>query len=200
MTKYNFQNTKHFATAGRMDQCPSDNLPEIVMAGRSNVGKSSLINALCGSRSLARVSQSPGKTRLLLYFLVDRSFYLTDLPGYGYARASKETIKTFSQLADSYLASDRPIALVLLLADVRHGPTDQDIQLIDYLEHNDLPYLVVFSKADKLSRMQARNRVSEYLKDERMPEDLPYVVVSSHSKNGIEELRDLLSMAVESFG
>lgn len=183
-----------------MDQCPSDNLPEIVMAGRSNVGKSSLINALCGSRSLARVSQSPGKTRLLLYFLVDRSFYLTDLPGYGYARASKETIKTFSQLADSYLASDRPIALVLLLADVRHGPTDQDIQLIDYLEHNDLPYLVVFSKADKLSRMQARNRVSEYLKDERMPEDLPYVVVSSHSKNGIEELRDLLSMAVESFG
>lgn len=199
MAKFNFQNSKHEATAGRLAQCPQDGRPEIVFAGRSNVGKSSLINALCQSRSLARVSQSPGKTRLLLYFSVDNSFYLTDLPGYGYARASKETIAEFSGLADAYFSADRPIALVLLLADIRRGATEQDVQLIDYLEHHDLPYLVVFSKADKLSRAQIRRQLDLYRQDERLPEDLPFLTVSSHKKEGIAELRDVIEACVSDY-
>lgn len=196
MRNYNFQNTRHTAAAGRLEQCPEDGLPEIIMAGRSNVGKSSLINALCNSRSLARVSQNPGKTRLLLYFMVDRAFYLTDLPGYGYAKASKEAIRDFSALADSYLNSERNIALVLVLSDIRHGPSDQDIAMIDYLEHHDLPYLLVLSKSDKLSRAAENRRIEEITSDPSLPRDLPCLAVSSHKKKGLDELRRLITSAV----
>lgn len=199
MNTFNFQNTVHKYTAGRPDQCPSDGLPEIVMAGRSNVGKSSLINALCNSRSLARVSQNPGKTRLLLYFEVDKSFYLTDLPGYGYARASRETIRDFSALADGYLSAERPIALILLLADIRRGPTEQDVQMIEYMEHYDLPYLLVFSKTDKLSKAQLQRQLRLFADDERFPDDFPYITVSSAKRTNIDLLREIISDAVRDY-
>ncbi len=200
MSRFNFQNTEHKTSAARLEDCPQDGLPEIVMAGRSNVGKSTLINALCGKKSLARVSQNPGKTRLLLYFETDGAFYLTDLPGYGYAKASKEAIESFSSLADAYFSADRPIALVLLLADIRRGVTDQDAQLTAYLEHYDIPYLLVFTKIDKLSKAQVRRQLQLIAQDDRLPEDFPSITLSSRSGEGIKELRGIISEAVLLFG
>lgn len=189
MALINFQNTLHYATAGSLDQCPQEGIPEVVLAGRSNVGKSSLINALANKRNLARVSQTPGKTRLVLYFLVDQQFFLTDLPGYGYAKASKEKITEFSRLADDYLTSDRPIALVLVLLDIRHDPTEEDQMIIDYLEHHEIPYVLVLNKADKFSKAQADRQVASFRAKGLLPENKPYFVVSASGKQGLAALQ-----------
>ncbi len=193
MPRFNFQNTKHTHTAGRLDQCPQDGLPEVVLAGRSNIGKSSLINALTNSKTMARVSQSPGKTRLVLYFEVDNAFYLTDLPGYGYARASQEVVEKINRLADDYLTSDRPIALTLVLIDIRHGATEQDLMLMDWLEHNDISYLLVLNKADKLSKAQIHRQVQAFKQNGSIPAGVPYFVVSTTKRSGIDEIRQAIS-------
>jgi GTP-binding protein len=193
VAKFNFENTKHAYTAGRLDQCPEDGKWEIVLAGKSNVGKSSLVNALTGQKKLARVSQSPGKTRLILYFEVDKAFYLTDLPGYGFAKASKSEIAQFNSLADDYLNADRPIALVLVLIDSRRGPEEADLALIDWLIHQGMPYLIVFSKADKLSKSQMNAQVFAWEKEGRLPDHVPYIAISSSKKIGLEELRIYIS-------
>lgn len=193
MSVYNFQNARLTCTAGFLEQCPVDDIPEVVLAGRSNVGKSSLINALTNSRNLARVSQSPGKTRLVLYFQVDRAFYLTDLPGYGYARASQAEQEKFNQLADRYLTSGRPIALVLLLVDIRLGPTAQDQQLMEWLEHGGIEYLLVLSKADKFSKAQISKKIQEYTEAGLLPQHVPFVPISSSKRDGIKQLQELIT-------
>ncbi|NCC82721.1 MAG: YihA family ribosome biogenesis GTP-binding protein [Clostridia bacterium] len=193
MSVYNFQNARLTCTAGFLEQCPVDDIPEVVLAGRSNVGKSSLINALTNSRNLARVSQSPGKTRLVLYFQVDRAFYLTDLPGYGYARASQAEQEKFNQLADRYLTSGRPIALVLLLVDIRLGPTAQDQQLMEWLEHEGIEYLLVLSKADKFSKAQISKKIQEYTEAGLLPQHVPFVPISSSKRDGIKQLQELIT-------
>ena len=193
MSVYNFQNARLTCTAGFLEQCPVDDIPEVVLAGRSNVGKSSLINALTNSRNLARVSQSPGKTRLVLYFQVDRAFYLTDLPGYGYARASQAEQEKFNQLADRYLTSGRPIALVLLLVDIRLGPTAQDQQLMAWLEHEGIEYLLVLSKADKFSKAQISKKIQEYTEAGLLPQHVPFVPISSSKRDGIKQLQELIT-------
>ena len=193
MSVYNFQNARLTCTAGFLEQCPVDDIPEVVLAGRSNVGKSSLINALTNSRNLARVSQSPGKTRLVLYFQVDRAFYLTDLPGYGYARASQAEQEKFNQLADRYLTSGRPIALVLLLVDIRLGPTAQDQQLMEWLEHEGIEDLLVLSKADKFSKAQISKKIQEYTEAGLLPQHVPFVPISSSKRDGIKQLQELIT-------
>ena len=148
----NFRNTRFLALAAKISQCPDSDLPEIVISGKSNVGKSSLINALADNKKLARVSQSPGKTRAVVYFNVDRKLLIADLPGYGYARVSKELKESFSKLADEYFTSGREFNLILHLIDIRHDPSKDDIAMIEYMNANSLPYFVVFTKCDKLSQ------------------------------------------------
>ncbi|NJP41598.1 ribosome biogenesis GTP-binding protein YsxC [Oscillospiraceae bacterium HV4-5-C5C] len=143
----------HFIKAVRQEnELPQDGLPEIVLAGRSNVGKSSLVNALSGQR-LSRVSQTPGKTQQILYFRVGTDFYLTDLPGYGYTKA-KDARQGFSGFVDRYFSLDRPIHAVALLLDLRLLPSAQDLQMLSYLAEKALPAIVILTKGDKLSRSQ----------------------------------------------
>ena len=178
--------------ATQLDQCPQDGLPEIIFAGRSNVGKSSLINSLARQKNLARVSQTPGKTRQLLFFKMNNAFYLTDLPGYGYAKASKTERQRFNELTDTYLNSGRPFAAVLLLMDIRRDPTEDDLMMIEYLNHQDYPYALVLTKADKLSRMQRLEKIRKLKVQLQVPEDFPLFAISNTKQEGISDLRKYL--------
>ena len=184
----NFRNTRFLALAASLSQCPESDLPEIVMSGKSNVGKSSLINALADNKKLARVSQTPGKTRAVIYFNVDRKLLIADLPGYGYAKVAKELKEGFSKLADDYFTTGRRYDLVLHLIDIRHDPSKEDVAMLEYMNANDIPYFVVFTKCDKFSRQQLRNRLAELSKIYDFKEGANVFTVSSTAKQGISEL------------
>ncbi len=185
----NFRKTRFISVAADLAQCPVSDLPEIVLSGRSNVGKSSLINALADNRQLAKISSTPGKTRLIIYFNVDEKLLLTDLPGYGFAQVSQQTRVAFSALADRYLESGRPIALVLHLLDIRHDPSIQDLQMIEWLKSRNLESFVILSKSDKLSRSQALRRRKEIAAAIGVDQPGSLIILSAQNKTGIDELR-----------
>ena len=187
------------AMAANLDQCPQDGLPEIVMAGRSNVGKSSLINSLARKKNLARVSQTPGKTRHVLYFKMNDKFYLTDLPGYGYARVSMTERERFNELTDTYLNAGRPFAAVMLLMDIRRDPTEDDLMMIEFLNHQSYHYGLVLTKADKMSRMQRRNRIRDVQGKLPVPDDFPMFAVSNTKQEGINDLRRFILETAASY-
>lgn len=145
----NTQNAVLKITAGKACQFPNDGLPQIALSGRSNVGKSSLVNALLGRKSFARTSASPGKTITLNFYEIDRKFYLVDLPGYGYARRSAGSRRVWAELTNDYLEAGMACA-VLQLIDLKVGPTQDDILMLEWLNANAVPYLVVATKSDKL--------------------------------------------------
>ena len=152
--KYNIHLAELAMTLGATSAFPRDSRPEIVLSGRSNVGKSSLINTLLGRKSLARTSSAPGKTITINYYAIDQKFYLVDLPGYGYAKRSKDSQRQWSALTERFFLqnpSADAIRLVLQLVDVRTGPTEDDRMMIDFLRRSGLPFLVIATKADKLS-------------------------------------------------
>ena len=147
------QKSQGYIAAASAKQFPSPSRREIAFAGRSNVGKSTLINALSKRRNLARTSKTPGKTRLVFFYETERAdLYFVDLPGYGYAKASRDELTSFSRVTDDYFKSGRPIGVVLLLIDIRRGFGDLDLQMLDYLCHFNIAWQVVLTKADKLSR------------------------------------------------
>lgn len=132
-------------------QYPKGNLPEIVLVGKSNVGKSSFVNTLCNRKNLARTSNSPGKTRQINFYNIDEKFYLVDLPGYGYSKMSKEE-KVFSgKFIEEYLSKRENISLIILVLDIRHKPTDDDMLMYKYIASTNLPFMVVTNKADKIA-------------------------------------------------
>ena len=131
-------------------QYPKDQLPEIAVAGRSNVGKSSFINSLLSRKGLARTSSKPGKTRTINFFLIDDKFYLVDVPGYGYAKVSKQERNKWGQMMDEYFTQRESLQLTVLLVDARHDPSELDIQMYEFLKHYGLPVLVVATKCDKI--------------------------------------------------
>ncbi|MBQ7377568.1 MAG: YihA family ribosome biogenesis GTP-binding protein [Clostridia bacterium] len=178
-------------SAGNLRQFPSDVRPQIAFSGRSNVGKSSLLNTLLGRKSLARVSSSPGKTLTVNFYDIDGKIYFVDLPGYGFAKRSADTKSSFSEVTDAYFTKNPmrdQISLILQLVDVRIGPTDDDKMMISYLESTGLPFLVVATKADKLSKT-ATEQAIEAIKA-ALPElpDLTVIPFSSVSRIGKEEV------------
>ncbi len=184
-----FRKMRHITVAADISECPDTDLPEIVLAGRSNSGKSSLINALADRSDLARVSSTPGKTRLVVYFGIDGQLLLADLPGYGFAQASKRVIRSLSGLADRYFQSGRPIRLAIVLLDIRHPPTDGDRMMLDFLTSRSIPFIPVFNKADKLSRAQCVQHLSErraWLSQNGFHVDS--FAISTQSKEGISAL------------
>ena len=189
--KLNVNNSNIAMTVGNAKQFPRDPKPEIALSGRSNVGKSSLINTLLGRKSLARVSSSPGKTITINYYNVDGKLYLVDLPGYGYAKRSLQSKKSWSSLTEDYFLknpSSDAIKLVVQLIDIRTGPTEDDIMMINWLISRDVPFTVVATKTDKLSKTQLSNALDElnenYFKDTGI-EIIPF---SSLTREGKDEL------------
>lgn len=180
-------------SAGRTDQFPKDAVPQIAFSGRSNVGKSSLINCLLGRKSLARVSGTPGKTVTINFYDVDKKLFLVDLPGYGYARRSGEKRQVFSSLTDSYFTAnplgDR-LRLVVQLVDSRVGPTDDDTMMMQWLLDNGIPFIVALTKADKLKPRELAeildNLQHEFFRDMSV-EVIPFSSVTREGKDALWE-------------
>jgi GTP-binding protein len=185
--------------ADKMEILPSPSLPEIAFAGRSNVGKSSLINALLGRKSLARISHTPGRTQQLNFFLLGKKFYIVDMPGYGYAAVSKAKIKTWSQLIQDYLKGRVPLKRVFLLIDSRHGLKVTDKAVMEELDKAAVSYQIVLTKTDKASPESLDTlmiSLTETLQNHPAAFPLP-LLTSSHTKEGLDVLREKIADLVE---
>jgi GTP-binding protein len=173
-------------------------LPEVAFLGRSNVGKSSLINAVVGRRALAHTSKTPGKTRMVNVFNVGDRYYLVDLPGYGWARASKPDRRRFHELLQQYLTTRQPLAGAIWLLDVRREPSVEDRQMAELLAERGIPILAAITKADKLGRARRMERTSEILDAVGMTEE-QCVVTSSRTRDGIEQLQEAVAGLVDTW-
>jgi len=191
------KSSEFIISAAGQHQLPTDGLPEIALAGRSNVGKSSLINRMLQRKNLARTSAQPGKTQTLNYYLINGELYFVDFPGYGYARVSKKQRDAWGRLIEQYLRDRRQLKLVLLLVDLRHPPTELDRSMYDWLSHYDIPMCVVATKADKLGR----NQIPKHLKIVRetlgMPKGDPIIAFSSVTGQGREECWQTIRQAID---
>lgn len=184
----------HFViSASKPSEFPAENLPEIAVVGRSNVGKSSLINTLTGQDGLARTSRTPGRTRLVNWFEVDGKFHFVDLPGYGYAEVSRDMRESWRPLIESYLGDRKSLAGVLMLLDVRRGPEEEELDFVPWLEAKKIPIVVALTKADKLPKNKRMLEVVKAKKALGLKRD-PFAV-SSQTGDGIEALyRALLGL------
>ncbi len=183
-----------------VSKCPKEPLPEYAFIGRSNVGKSSLINMLTNNKNLAKTSGRPGKTQLINHFKINNNWFLVDLPGYGYARVSKTTKKVFQKFITQYFEKRKQLVCAFVLVDVRHEPQKIDLEFMQWLGENGIPFCIVFTKADKLKPTVIERNVEIYKKIlletwEQMP---PYFVTSSENKAGKEELLGYIEQVNES--
>ncbi|MEE0845506.1 MAG: ribosome biogenesis GTP-binding protein YihA/YsxC [Eggerthellaceae bacterium] len=190
----NFNKVSFERSFGTSSQLPESTLPEIAFAGRSNVGKSSLINKVFNRKGLAKVSQTPGKTATINFFATDEARFV-DLPGYGYAKVAKSELHRWSELIEGYFNQDRDFALVLSLIDIRHAASDLDETMVGFLIERELPFAVVLTKADKLSKQQQARQRSALAKQLQLPQDTSMVVTSSAKGTGIDEVRRLIEEA-----
>ncbi len=179
---------EYIISAVSAKQYPPENEPEFVLAGRSNVGKSSLINKIVNRKSLARTSSQPGKTQTLNFYHINKAWYFVDLPGYGYARISKEIRATWAKFINDYLELRRQIAGIILIVDIRHTPSADDRALFEWLGHSNIPFLVVATKADKISRGQWSKHKLMIQKGLNTDPEVPVVVFSTQSGVGLAEL------------
>jgi len=177
-------------------QCPGDGLPEVAFIGRSNVGKSSLINMLINRKDLAKISKQPGKTQTINYFNVDQLWYLVDLPGYGYAKISKSKREEWQKMISFYLRNRKPLMCAFVLLDSRHELQEIDKEFIDWLGENQIPFSIVYTKADKISRAEVNKNVRQIQKALlRTWADLPAQFITSSEK--MEGRADLLNYIQE---
>ncbi len=188
----NFHEAEFEKSVGNLIQISNDNLPEIVFSGKSNVGKSSLINKILNRKSLARVSTKPGKTINLNFYNLKKLRFV-DLPGYGYAKVSFSEKKRWSNLVEGYFNLKRNIALVIQIVDFRHPPSELDMQMIEYLYSKDLPFVIVASKSDKLNKTQRAEREKSMQSELGRYKDIPQIIFSSVSGEGIEKIKKLIS-------
>ncbi len=180
------------AVTGRRDQYPPDTMKEIAFAGRSNVGKSSLLNLLTGRKKLAKVSGSPGKTRTINFYLINNEFRIVDLPGYGYAKVAKSMSEDWGRMMDEYFQHRDGLVKVVQLVDIRHDPSKQDVQMYEYLKHYGLDGLVVATKSDKISRNEMQKNMARIRKVLGMSKDDILIPVSALKKTGHEQLLDAM--------
>ncbi len=198
--KINVNNANIALTVGKKQDFPKSQKPQIALSGRSNVGKSSLINTLLGRKNLARVSASPGKTITINYYDIDNKIFLVDLPGYGYAKRSKESKKSWSSLTEDYFInnpSSDALKLVIQLIDVRIGPTDDDILMINWLIDQGVPFTVVATKSDKLSKSQLQKALDDYEENFFAGTEIKPIPFSSVTRDGKDLIWKLISDACE---
>lgn len=177
-----------------VDKCPSDTRHEYAFIGRSNVGKSSLINMLTGHKSLAQTSSKPGKTLLINHFLINDSWYIVDLPGYGYAQRSKESRQSIDKIIRSYILNRMQMTTLFLLIDVRHKPQKIDLEFMQWLGENGVPFAIVFTKLDKLSAAAGKKSISNYCTTllEQWEELPPVFATSSEDRRGRDAILDYI--------
>ena len=188
------------AVAVKPMQYPEPSVPEIAFAGRSNVGKSSLLNLLTRRKNLARVSGSPGKTRTINFYRINDEFRIVDVPGYGYARVSKSESEKWGAMMESYLENREGLLKVIQLVDIRHKPSAQDVQMYDYLKYFNLDGIVVATKADKVSSNQRSKNILEIRKTLGMSKSDKIIPVSALKKSGHEVLLDEIEKLLENYG
>ena len=181
-------------SAPTVGMCPADTKPEYAFIGRSNVGKSSLINMLCNHKGLAKTSATPGKTLLINHFIINNEWYLVDLPGYGFAKRSKSVQQKLDQMIRSYILMREQLVNVFVLIDIRLPPQAIDREFIDWLGESSIPFTIVFTKADKLSAGKAKSQAATWMKslEDRWEELPPYFITSSEHKTGRDEVLDYI--------
>ena len=181
-------------SAPTIGKCPNDNKPEYAFIGRSNVGKSSLINMLCNHKDLAKTSATPGKTLLINHFIINNEWYLVDLPGYGFAKRSKSVQKQLQQMISSYILQREQLANVFVLIDIRHDPMTIDREFIDWLGESSIPFAIAFTKADKLGLVKARQNAEKWMKtlQDRWETLPPYFITSAEKKQGRDEILEYI--------
>lgn len=192
----NFNNVRFERSFGTSAQLTPSTAPEVAFSGRSNVGKSSLLNKLFNRKGLAKVSQTPGKTATINFYDVDGADFV-DLPGYGYAKVSKSEKGRWSELIEGYFNQARVFALVVALVDIRHEAMPLDVHMIDFLRESGLPFAVVLTKADKLSKQQIMKQTAAIRKQLKLPKDVPFLATSAEKGTGIDDLRKLINEAVQ---
>lgn len=191
-----FINTKFIKSASKKEEFIIDDLPQIAIVGRSNVGKSSLINMLTNNSKMAKTSSTPGRTRLVNYFNVNEAFYLVDLPGYGYHKASKSIADSWDRVMNDYFVDNDKLRVVMLLLDSRILPTELDIQMLDFLATHDIPCVIVLTKTDKLNRSEINNAINKVSTMVRYNKEL-IIPTSATKKQGVEKVGDLLENYLE---
>ncbi|MBR1627352.1 MAG: YihA family ribosome biogenesis GTP-binding protein [Bacteroidales bacterium] len=184
------KSAKFEISSARLGQCPPNKFPEIAFIGRSNVGKSSLINMLTGHSKLAKTSSTPGKTQLINHFIINDNWYIVDLPGYGYAQVSKTQREKFSKMIEDYLLKRESLYCVFVLIDSRLSPQKIDIEFINFLGENGVPFEIIYTKTDKQSAKKTRDNINEMKNTlEQTWEELPKIMLSSsETKAGKEEI------------
>lgn len=191
-----YQQAAYLKSYGLARQLPKSDVPEIAFAGRSNVGKSSLLNKLFGRKNLARVSSMPGKTVTINFYQVG-PVHFVDLPGYGYAKVAKTEKDRWSELMEHYFTSDRPVELVVQLIDLRHPPTKQDLQMVNMLIDHGFPFVVALTKADKLNVTQRKQRLEALQQELPCADQIQMVVTSTLTGEGMDTLRGLIDSLFE---
>lgn len=187
----NFNKAEFFRAYGEFSQLPKSDRIEIAFAGRSNVGKSSLINKVFNRKNLARVSAVPGKTATINFYSLE-NIYLVDLPGYGYAKVAKSDKVRWSGLIEGYLHDDRDMRLVFQLIDMRHPPTGDDIHMINFLIESEMPFAIVFTKADKLSKREREERMAGFAAEIPYFDDIEKVEFSAQTGEGADKIRQII--------
>ena len=178
----NFKNPKFEISAVSEKQYPKNDIPEIVLVGKSNVGKSSFINTMLGRKNLARTSSEPGKTRQINFYNIDNNFYFVDLPGYGYSKMSKEEQVKVGEFIEHYLSTRKQIALIVFLIDIRHLPTENDVMMYNYIINTGFPCLVLANKADKIATTKVNDAVVNLQNELNPLKDLKFLPFSSEKR------------------
>lgn len=185
-------NAEFVGSAVKKEQYPDLNIPELVLLGRSNVGKSSFINTILNRKNLARVGSTPGKTRLINFFLINKSFFFVDLPGYGYAKVSKEEQNKWKNIVEEYLFNRKQIKMYIMIVDSRHNPSDNDKTMFTWIKSTNLPYIIIANKCDKLSRNELNKNINMIANILSITDKSLIVPFSSKTKNGKDKAIEII--------
>jgi len=186
------KNSRHEITAVKPAQFPQNELNDIVFAGKSNVGKSSVINLLLGRKKLAYVGNTPGKTRVINFYNVDDILYFVDLPGYGFANVSKATSESWGKMIEGYFLKRKKTKLIILLIDIRHKPGKNDLIMHDWIKHYKFPYIIIANKSDKISKKEQEKNIKQIRETLELAEEIPVIPVSSLKKQGKDEVWEIV--------
>jgi len=195
------QSSEFYTSSARVSECPDNNLPEFAFIGRSNVGKSSLINSLCNKKSIAKTSSKPGKTLLINHFIINKSFFIVDLPGYGFAKISKKEKEKIKNIHENYFKNRKQLFSALLLIDIRLEPQKIDLEFMEYINKLFVPFILIFTKSDKLKKSEASKRIQTYSEEiKRNWEKSPQIIISSaKNKIGLDDILIFINKSIQEF-